>query len=97
MAMEDAYILSRLLGDCQSPDDVERAFEAYDHIRRPRSQQLVRFSRLSGLTYAFLGENVGADVGKMEQEMQGRYNWLWDADLEEHLQQARILCGTSAV
>jgi len=89
MAMEDSYILSNLLGDCQSLDDVEKAFEAYDYIRRPRSQELVRLSRLSGLTYSFHDENVKNDVEKLQREFQKRYDWLWDADLKEHLQKAR--------
>lgn len=94
--MEDSYLLSHLLADCQSLGDVEKAFEAYDYIRRPRSQELVRLSRLSGLTYSFLDENVGAEVDRMKEEMQSRYNWLWDADLEEHLQQARSYCRPQA-
>lgn len=89
MAMEDSYILSNLLGDCKSIDDVEHAFEAYDYMRRPRSQELVRLSRMSGLTYSFLDERVGSDVTKMYKVMQNRYNWLWDADLEEQLATAR--------
>lgn len=89
MAMEDSYVLSRLLGDCESIEDVESAFEAYDETRRPRSQELVRLSRLSGLTYSFLDGNVESDVTKMQNAMQDRYNWLWDADLEEVLESAR--------
>lgn len=82
-------MLSNLLGDCKSIGDVEKAFEAYDYVRRPRSQELVKLSRLSGQTYSFFDDTAGSDVAKMQQVLQNRYNWLWDTDLEEHLKSAR--------
>jgi salicylate hydroxylase len=87
MAMEDAYVLSHLLKDIADPQDITEAFAKYDAIRRPSSQELVRLSRLSGLTYAFLDESIGSDVVKMETEFAKRYNWLWEEDLQQNLAQ----------
>lgn len=88
-ALEDAYILSNLLGNVGNAEDLPKAFEAYDAVRRPRSQQVVRFSRAQGLACAFLGDGVGEDVTGLEKVTYDRYNCIWDEDLEEQLEKAR--------
>lgn len=41
MCVEDALILASLLKDVDRVENVERAFKAYDQVRRPRSQKNV--------------------------------------------------------
>ena len=82
MAMEDAYVLGRLMSPDQELSDIVKAFRIYDSIRRPRTQEVVRLSRLCGLTYTFLDEGVGKDMAKMERELTRRFSWVWDEDLE---------------
>lgn len=43
-AIEDAVVLGRLLAD----GDVDAALEEYDRVRRPRTREVARMSRLSG-------------------------------------------------
>ena len=45
MALEDAYVLSNLLGAVEKSSDIEREFRAFDAVRRPRTQKLVATSR----------------------------------------------------
>lgn len=91
-AMEDAFILSSLLGDkfTQSASDIPAAFKAYDAIRRPRSQKVVRTSREAGLTYAFQGP-AGGDVHKIGEELLGRYKWIWEEDMDSQAELAKAI------
>lgn len=65
MALEDAFILSRLMGEIQSAKEMEAVFAAFDHVRQPRTQRLVTTSKEAGEIYEFeaLGERCGADYG----------------------------------
>jgi salicylate hydroxylase len=89
MAIEDAYILSNLLVDVDSLEELEGAFQAYDAIRRPRTQKLVTTSRQAGMLYEF--ELEGDDLVKVRRNIEGRMGWIWNEDLERELEDARAL------
>jgi salicylate hydroxylase len=93
MCIEDAYILSNVLSYCKSKTDLERAFSAYDAVRRPRSQKLVKTSREAGMLWEFEGEGVGDDLELLEQNAVKRMDWIWDHDITEDLKRARKLMG----
>lgn len=98
MAIEDAYTLSNLIGDVftsrTGPAGIEKAFEAYDRVRRPRTQRLVDTSRESSILYDF--ELEGDDLEAIEKNMRRRMGWIWDYDLEKELERAReIMKGKS--
>ncbi|KAL9062368.1 MAG: hypothetical protein Q9157_008985, partial [Trypethelium eluteriae] len=88
MAIEDAFVLSRLLARIKDKRQLERAFSAYDTVRRPRTQKLVSTSRDAGCLYEFQKEGVGDDVEALKKDLDGRMRWVWDADLEEHVGEA---------
>ncbi|GKZ30146.1 hypothetical protein AbraIFM66950_008005 [Aspergillus brasiliensis] len=88
MAVEDVFVLSRLLGEVRKKGDLERAFVAYDAVRRPRTQQLVRTSRDAGMLYECQKEGVWDDVAKIREDLDMRMRWIWDLDVEQHLQDA---------
>ena len=44
--------------------------------------------RLSGLCYAFVEPLVGDNIDKVEATVITRCRWLWDENLEDHLQEA---------
>ena len=92
-AMEDAYVLAALMGERppRTREDAERVFAAYDAVRRPRSQEVVRLSSLSGRTYTFQQEGVGSDFEKMRGELAERLRWLLDEDLEAHFEKAKAM------
>lgn len=91
-AIEDAFILSSLLGDelTKTTTDIPTAFKVYDAIRRPRSQKVVSTSRAAGLTYAFQGA-AGGDIGKIREELMHRFQWIWAEDMERQAEQAKSL------
>lgn len=89
MAIEDAYILSNLLVDVDRLEELEGAFQAYDAIRRPRTQKLVTTSRQAGMLYEF--ELEGDDLVKLQRNLENRMGWIWNEDLEQELEDARIL------
>jgi salicylate hydroxylase len=57
------------------------AFEAYDEIRRPRAQRQVDTSVECGLLYNLSQPEAGDD-------MQKRFDWLWNHDLNEDTEKA---------
>ena len=94
MALEDAYVLSSLLGHVRMAEEedgelVESAFEAYDRVRRPRAMKLVETSRACGDVYEFLAPETGEDVGKIDANLSGRYDWIWEEDVGDEFIQAR--------
>ncbi|MCJ1479650.1 hypothetical protein MMC13_008336 [Lambiella insularis] len=88
MALEDAFVLSGLLGQVSSADELEAAFQAYSHVRHPRDMKLVETSRACGEVYQFLGPDTGDDVRKIDEDLRGRYDWIWEEDLTDELTRA---------
>ncbi|XPS95464.1 Salicylate 1-monooxygenase [Ascochyta lentis] len=91
MCIEDAYILSQVLSTCHSKKDLKRAFHAYDEVRRPRSQKLVKTSKEAGMLWDFEGEGVGDDLLALEENAKTRMSWIWDHDITGDLDRARAV------
>ncbi|KAI9795583.1 MAG: hypothetical protein M1835_005495 [Candelina submexicana] len=91
MALEDAFILSNLLGQIHRATDIESVFEAYDAVRRPRSQRLVVTSKEAGEVYDFEGKGIGDDLEKIKKDLDTRYDWIWEENLDQDLKDARQL------
>ncbi|KAL2856768.1 hypothetical protein BJX68DRAFT_279190 [Aspergillus pseudodeflectus] len=90
-AIEDALVLAELLGDPHviTAGHVVAAFEAYDAVRRPRSQRAVTSSAENGHLLCLRLDGVGDDGEKIKAAMQERLHWLWDLDVEGHVEDAR--------
>ncbi|RDW85248.1 hypothetical protein BP6252_02838 [Coleophoma cylindrospora] len=86
--LEDALILSRLLGKVTSLTQVEPAYKIYDSIRRPRAQRVVRTSHETGLIYAFRHPDFGTDMRKIVEHLNERFLWLWEHDLHSDVVKA---------
>ncbi|KAF7503734.1 hypothetical protein GJ744_003317 [Endocarpon pusillum] len=93
-ALEDAFILSMLLGDekTRCAGDIPAALRAYDAIRRPRSQKVVSTSRAAGATYALQGQ-ARDNLDQVGEELLQRYKWIWDEDMQVQAEHARELLG----
>ena len=91
MAIEDAFVLSSLLGDLQSAEELEAAFKAFEKVRKNRTELLVTRSHEQSMLYDFQAEGVGDDVEKLSQILPRRWDWIWDEDLEAELKQARSI------
>jgi salicylate hydroxylase len=88
MALEDAYILSNVLGRVKEgrDDEIAAAFEAYNATRKERSQKLVTTSHQVAEVYEF--QKVGDGVEEIRAALRDWYKWIWEHDLEEDLQEA---------
>ncbi|KIM99997.1 hypothetical protein OIDMADRAFT_125866 [Oidiodendron maius Zn] len=88
-AIEDAFILSNLLGQVASVADITRSFKAYDSVRRSRSQRVVTTSKEAGCLYEMEDEEVGSDLDKARENLLARYDWIWRNDLKAQLREAK--------
>lgn len=88
MAMEDACILSHLIGKAQRVADLKSAFAAYQSVRKPRVEKLVATSREAGLIDMFRHESIGDDPVKAAENMQERFKWIWNVDIENQVRWA---------
>lgn len=91
-SLEDAFILSSLLADprIQSASDIPKAFQAYDAIRRPRSQKVATTSRAAGDILHYLGPD-GADHEKIHETYSKQMRWIWEEDMDRQLEKAQEL------
>jgi salicylate hydroxylase len=95
MCVEDAYVLAGLIAEVDDTKDLERAFSAYDQVRRERTQKNVTTSKNAGMMYDF--ELHGDDLDKLEEDWLSRMGWIWNFDVGENLAEAkRIFHGQSA-
>lgn len=94
MAYEDAYILSSLLGQAESPHQISKAFQAFDAVRRPRTQRLVATSRSAGALYEFCHEGIGADLAKLKENVATRHLWIWEVDLPAEVERAKKIMAS---
>ena len=90
MAIEDAAVLSQLLGEIHVPDPAQlaSAFAAYDTVRRERTQKLVTTSRSTGLIYEFQNPGLGDDIDKIREALSTHFHWIWDLDIDAHCREA---------
>ncbi|KAK0109408.1 hypothetical protein ONS95_002106 [Cadophora gregata] len=93
-AVEDALILAEVLADVNTKTaaDIPMAFKAYDAIRRPRSQKVVKTSRQAGEMYNFQGP-YGRDLNKLRDDALSRFHWIWYEDMEVQIQRATAMLG----
>lgn len=81
-AIEDALVLTTLLAKVTEPAQIPNAFTAFDQVRRPRSQRVVKTSREAGALLGMKLEGVGEDVARMGEVLSTRMHWIWQRDLE---------------
>ena len=86
--LEDALILSKLLGLVQSSDQLDAAIQVYDSIRRPRAQGVVRDSGVIMQQYFLVHPDFGNDLKKITEDANTRLPQLWWHDLEGDLRRA---------
>lgn len=86
--IEDALVLSRILGLITSPTQLQTAFRVYDGIRRPRAQKVVQTSRGAAEVYRLRAPGIGDDMDKIVANMNERFLWIWDHDLLEDVRKA---------
>lgn len=94
MCIEDVWILSQVLSQCKSKTGIRKAFHAYDAVRRPRSQKLVKTSREAGMLWEFEFEGVDDELEAQEHNAVTRMDWIWDYDIAVDLKKAKEMMKT---
>jgi len=80
-----------LLGEVKNRDEIEKAFRAYDEVRRPRTQKLVKTSQEAGELYELQLDGVMDDIEKVIEDLEQRYDWIWEVDLDAELDKAKAI------
>ena len=81
-AIEDALVLTTLLAKVTVPESqIPNAFVAYDQVRRPRSQRVVKTSREAGDLLGMKAPGIGSDIEKMAKSLSTRMHWVWHRNL----------------
>lgn len=95
MCIEDSYIMANLIKEANSIDDVQRAFHAFDQVRRERTQKNVTTSKDAGEMYDF--ELYGDDLDKIQDAYLNRMQWIWNIDLEAQLSEAKEIMKSAKI
>ncbi|KAI1162848.1 mannitol 1-phosphate dehydrogenase 2 [Nemania serpens] len=95
MGIEDCYVLGNLIGEASSVEDLDKAFKAYDEVRRPKTQKVVATSREAGKLWDFELEGYGDDMDALQRNMETRMHWIWKADLRAELERGKAIVRQS--
>ncbi|EER37876.1 mannitol 1-phosphate dehydrogenase [Histoplasma capsulatum H143] len=82
LGLEDALVMSRLLGVVKKPEQLEGAFEVYNSIRQPRAQAVVQGSQEALLAYFLVHAEFGHDIQNLTDYANTRLSLIWFHDLE---------------
>lgn len=97
MAIEDAFILGRLLGCAQDSVAIPRVLEIYDSVRRPRTQEVVRESKDNVARYIAISDAEGENLEWLKEESHSKFWTIFDFDLKQSLSDAMsVLDGSIA-
>ncbi|WP_302140523.1 salicylate 1-monooxygenase [Halomonas alkalicola] len=89
-ALEDAYVLASLLGDdACTRDSAEQVLAAFEAVRHGRTCRVQRTSHEAGNVYEYAGEGIGDDEAKLIENLETRFDWLWNHDPEADVAAAR--------
>ncbi|KAG8531207.1 uncharacterized protein KY384_004565 [Bacidia gigantensis] len=89
--LEDVLVLEKLLGTLTDNDkalDIERVLSAYDKVRRPRSQDIVKLSRETGQLFALQLAGIGDDREAIASHHLGNTQKLGHPNLQKQIHEA---------
>jgi salicylate hydroxylase len=87
-AIEDAMVLGTLLEQVKSREQVKVAFQAYDQLRRPRTQRIIHSSSGTGLIMCGRGDGIGLDAERIKEALPGRWAFIYGQDQGEQKKEA---------
>ncbi|USW55955.1 Putative FAD-binding domain, FAD/NAD(P)-binding domain superfamily [Septoria linicola] len=80
MSIEDALVLSSLLGHIRSPEQAPVALQVYDEARRQRTQDIVESSRNTGLIFTGKNPEYPMDYAGLKGRLPPRWDFILDFD-----------------
>lgn len=88
--LEDAWLLTRLLGDPQILNtDLKKILNVYDAVRRPRASRVQRTSWEAGELYEFRDPLIGKQEDLLSKTLTDRFDWLWNHNMDTDLSEAK--------
>lgn len=87
--LEDAHILSNLLGACRSKADLLAAFHGYETVRMPRTRFVQIYGRLQGELLDLQTPHVGSDLEKLKTVIDDPIRKIWNCDLVAESEKAQ--------
>lgn len=78
-AVEDALMLSTVLGACTSKNDISRAMSVYDALRRPRRWNVAQSSIWAAKLFTGRDPDVGLDPERMAEKLP-----TWGSNIYAH-------------
>lgn len=94
-ALEDCAVIDYLFSKVTSKDRIEKAFAAFDHSRRPRSQAVVDISRKFGRIYGYAEGDLHADPARMKAVMREAGGFTNNVDLAKQNEDAMKIFESS--
>ncbi|KAI2619822.1 FAD/NAD(P)-binding domain-containing protein [Hypomontagnella submonticulosa] len=91
IAIEEALILSTLLGRLPSKAAIPAALQAFDQICRPRAEQAARSSTDTGFLVTGRAPGIGLDADLIQQQLRHKYDFLLNVDIDAQRAAANIL------
>ncbi|KAI2470689.1 FAD/NAD(P)-binding domain-containing protein [Annulohypoxylon bovei var. microspora] len=91
IAIEEALILTTLLGRLPSKAAIPAALQAYDQVCRPRAERAARSSAETGLLVTGRAPGVGLNADLLQQHMMHKFDFLLDVDNDTHTATANMI------
>lgn len=88
MSIEDALVLSTLLGNAQTVAHALIALKVYDTARRERTQRIVESSRETGVIMTGKGKVTGLNLKVLKEELPQRWDFIINFDNKKHCDEA---------
>ncbi|KUJ09970.1 FAD/NAD(P)-binding domain-containing protein [Mollisia scopiformis] len=88
VALEDAMILDTHLQLIKDPHQIKSAFQAYDQVRRPRTQKPVDSSKTTGRIFCGRGPGVGLEPEELRKSLCSRWDFIYALDMKQHKRDA---------
>ncbi|KAL1865054.1 hypothetical protein Daus18300_007401 [Diaporthe australafricana] len=95
MSIEDALILSTLLGRTKTSHEAIDALRIYDSTRRPRTQRVVKASHDQGVMWSGRGSETGLDATKLARDFSQGWDFIHYFDVEAHRNEALQMLNDS--
>ncbi|KAI1658595.1 FAD/NAD(P)-binding domain-containing protein [Daldinia decipiens] len=84
LSIEEALLLSTLLGRLSSKAAIPAALRAFDQLCRPRAEQATRLSAETGLLIAGRAPGIGLNADLLQHHLRHKFEFLLNVDIEAH-------------
>ncbi|KAI6089208.1 FAD/NAD(P)-binding domain-containing protein [Hypoxylon rubiginosum] len=91
IAIEEALILSSLLGRLPSKAAIPAALQAYDQVCRPRAELATRSSAETGFLVTGRGPSVGLDADLLQHQLRHKWDFLLEVDIDAYRAAANVV------